>query len=57
MKATEASQFDVACFWRTALQPSFRQRRGGVAEGELKADIVVVKHLLLDTALKEYNLI
>ena len=53
----KASDADVDKFWRNAVQPTFRNRRGGVDEVKLKKEFISLKRMICEKILKEYNLI
>ena len=54
---SEASHDDAITFWRNAVQPSFRSRRSGVDEEQLKKDFGDLEMLIYEKVLREYNLI
>ena len=54
---TKASHPDVIAFWRKAVQPTFRIRRGGVDEARLKREFRYLEIIMYEDVLSDYNLI
>ena len=55
-RKNEASHDDVTMFWRNAVHPLFRNRRGGVDEYKLMEDFDTVHSMIFRSILEETNL-
>ena len=53
----KASHADVVVFWQNAVQPTFRSRRGGVDEIQLRKDFMHLEMIIYEEGMREYNLI
>ena len=53
----KASHADVVAFWQNAVQPTFRSRRGGIDEIQLKKDFMYLEMMIYEEGMREYNLI
>ena len=53
----EASHADVVTFWTNAIQPTFRSRRGGVEEAQLKKDFKYLERVIYEEVLEQYFLL
>ena len=53
----KASHSDAIAFWRKAVQPTFRIRRGGVDEVRLKKEFRYLEIIMYEDVLSDYSLI